>query len=148
MRKMLLFLLIPLFFISCDNNRIKIETDIKPELQKVGLNTIAVQYSLGNLLILDEWTGLNAGQILYLTKNGKRKTVHLKVNCGDFFEEAYFIYSIGNIEITTKPVKWKALEAYIESFPNVVWEIKNGVYLSEDEKETSNEPKNKKLEDL
>ncbi len=121
-----IFILFISFLVS-DPTRFELETTIRPTLTTVG-NKMAVEYKLGDLLILDEWNELNAAQIIFLTKIAKKvivEKVHLKIEAGasDNSDDG-FHYRIGNIEIFTKPVSWKTLYNNVDSFPNVVWSSK------------------------
>ncbi len=107
-----------------DYTRFELETTINPTLTIVG-SQVAVEYKLGNLLILDEWNSLNAAQIIFMTKIAKKiviEKVHLKIKQGasDLSDDGFY-YRIGNIEIFTKPASWKTLYNNVDSFPNVVW---------------------------
>lgn len=118
---------------SCDSDRFTLETVIKPELTRIGTK-IAVQFQLGDLLILDEWEDLNAAQIIYVTSN-KDISVPLRIKFGNFSNNSDgFYYTIGNVEIFTSPVDWKILARNVDSFPNVVWSVKDGKTISEKEK--------------
>ncbi len=126
MRKSILILLIfTIFvFIGCgcsEPNEFTLETTINPKLTLLG-DKIAVTYKLGDLVILDEWTNLNAGEMIFLTTTKELPTVHLRLECSDsMFSSNYFYYSIGNISTYTTPVKWSILHRNIDSFPNVTW---------------------------
>jgi len=105
----------------------EVETTINPTLTTVG-NKIAVEYKLGDLLILDEWNELNSAQIIFMTKIAKKiivEKVHLKIKASssDLSDDGFY-YRIGNIEIFTKPVSWETLYNNVDSFPNVVWTSK------------------------
>ena len=120
--------------VGCDSNRFTLETQIKPELTRVGAN-IAVQFQLGDLLILDEWEDLNAAQIIYLV-TGEDKVVNLRLQYGDFnLSSDGFYYIIGNTEIFTTPVEWETIARNIDSLPNVVWSIKDSKTISKKTKE-------------
>ena len=123
--------------VGCDSNRFTLETQIKPELTRVGTD-IAVQFQLGDLLILDEWEDLNAAQIIYLV-TGEDKVINLRLQYGDFnLSSDGFYYIIGNTEIFTTPVEWETIVRNIDSLPNVVWSIKDSKTIS---KKTKKEKK-------
>ena len=107
-----------------DSTRFELETTINPTLTIVG-SQVAVEYKLGDLLILDEWDSLNAAQIIFMTKIAKKiivEKVHLKIKASVYNpSDDGFYYRIGNIEIFTKPASWKTLYNNVDSFPNVVW---------------------------
>jgi hypothetical protein len=107
-----------------DSTRFEVETTINPILTTVE-NKMAVEYKLGDLLILDEWNELNAGQMIFLTKIAKKISVEkvyltIKASSSDLSDDGFY-YRIGNIEIFTKPVSWETLYNNVDSFPNVVW---------------------------
>lgn len=111
---------------SCtgDSNRFKIDTIINPKLTLMG-SKMAVEYKLGDLLILDEWSGLNAGELLFLTER-KDIVVRLKLTCGDsIFSSNYFHYNIGNITTNSTPVLKRIMFEYVNSFPGVTWILKD-----------------------
>lgn len=126
MRKIVLILLIFSVFVlmgcGCSEpNEFTLETTITPKLTLLG-DKIAVKYKLGDLLILDEWKNLNAGEMLFLTTTKEIPEVHLRLDCSDSaFSINYFNYTIGNISIQTTPVKWSILYRNTDSFPNVMW---------------------------
>jgi len=126
MRKIILTLLIFSMFVlmgcGCsESNEFTLETIITPKLTLLG-DKIAVKYKLGDLLILDEWTNLNAGEMIFLTTTKEIPPVHLRLECSDgSFSSSYFYYTIGNINTYTTPVKWNILYRNVNSFPNVMW---------------------------
>jgi hypothetical protein len=121
-------------FIACDSNRFTLETKIKPKLTLIGSN-VAVQFNLGDLLILDEWKDLNVAQLLYIT-NGEERIVNLRLQYGDFSVSSDgFYYMIGNTEIFTQPLEWKIISKHISSLPNVVWSVKDSKTISKKTKE-------------
>ena len=126
MRKIILILLIfsMFVFMGCgcsEPNKFTLETTITPKLTLLG-DKIAVKYKLGDLLILDEWRNLNAGEMLFLTTTEEIPPVYLRLKCSDsFWDSNYFYYTIGNISTQTTPVKWSILYRNIDSFPNVMW---------------------------
>ena len=123
-----------LFLLGCDRDRFTLETEIKPKLTRIGEN-VAVQFQLGDLLILDEWEDLNSAQLLYVT-NDKEKVVKLRLKYGDFsVSDDGFYYIIGSSEIFTQPVEWKTIARNVNSFPNVVWSIKDGKTISKKKQE-------------
>jgi len=120
----ILIFIVFILYLNFDPTRFDVETTINPTLTTVG-NKIAVEYKLGDLLILDEWTELNAAQIIFMTKIAKKiivEKVHLKIkaSASDLNDDGFY-YRIGNIEIFTKPVSWETLYNNVDSFPNVVW---------------------------
>ena len=135
MRKSIsIFLIFSVFVImGCgEPNEFTLETTINPKLTLLG-DKIAVKYTLGDLLILDEWRNLNAGQMLFLTTTKEIPPVHLRLQCSDsIFDNNYFYYTIGNIDTRTTPVKWSILYRNIDSFPNVMWTSR-----SDDNKKTN-----------
>ncbi len=126
MRKsILIFLIFSVFvIIGCgcsESNEFILETTIAPQLTLLG-DKIAVKSKLGDLLILDEWRNLNAGEMLFLTTTKELPPVHLRLRCSDsMFNRGYFYYTIANISIRTTPVKWSILYRNVDSFPNVMW---------------------------
>ncbi len=139
MRNIFLTLLILSIFtlVGCgcsESNEFKLETTINPELTLLG-DKIGVKYKLGDLLILDEWKSLNAGEMIFLTTTKELPPVHLRLECGDsIFSTNHFYYTIGNISTYTTPVKWSILYRNIDSFPNVTWTSR-----SEDNKKSNTE---------
>ena len=128
--------------LGCDSNRVILETVIEPNITYHEGN-IAVEYMLGDLLILDTWYNLNTAEELFLADNNRKKTVKLRVKLGDFgFSEDGFFYSIGNISVKTSPVKWKVFKEYVHTMPNVVWEIKDGKYITDKSKNDKSSEKN------
>jgi hypothetical protein len=108
-------------FIGCESNGFIINTTINPKLTQVG-DKMAVEYELGDLLILDEWSNLNAAELLFLKNNKAAKKINLKVKCSDSFAWTnYFYYTIGNIDIKTNPTTWNTLYRNVNSFPGVTW---------------------------
>jgi len=132
---------------GCDENRFKIHTKVTPKLTIVH-DRLAVEYKLGDILILDEWKKLNTAQIIFLTR-GEPKTFDLLVECGDWVvNEDGFFYTFGNIEIKTKPVKFKILLKNVENLPNVIWKVRDGKEiksLSSGEESKPNDTRGKKL---
>jgi len=129
-------LFLSMFIMSCDSNKFSLETEVIPDIESVETasgKVIAVQYKLGNLIILDTLSGLNAAEILYLTeKRDKTEAIHLKINAGDV-SKVHFYYTIGSISKKTKPVNFDILLKNVDSFPNVVWEYKDNKYVAESE---------------
>jgi hypothetical protein len=147
-RYILIFLSFILFIlIGCDENRFEVHTKVTPNLTIVDRG-IAVEYKLGDILILDEWKKLNTAQIIFLTR-GEPKTFDLLVECGDWdISENGFFYTFGNIEIKTKPVKFEILLKNVENLPNVIWKVRDGEEvnsLSSGEESKSNDTRGKKL---
>jgi hypothetical protein len=140
------------FLMGCDQNSFEFETYIEPELTLVSGN-IAVEYKLGDLLILDEWPDLNAGQAIFLLNNEKEKTFKLRVTAGDFNGVRFHYEMTGAIELQTKPVDFKILARNVNSFPNVKWITKDGKDIPKEEQKTlaneesKKEPKKEKLKD-
>ena len=130
-------------FTGCDSDLFELETDIYPEIELVDTEsgkTISVQYKIGDLLILDTWTGLDAAEKVYLAKKrNKKDPVHLKVTSGDF-SDTYFYYNIASISVRTKPVKHALLMKHVESFPNVIWEYKDDVYVNQKKEDIELKP--------
>ncbi len=137
---------------ACNSDEFKLTTNITPELEPYG-DKIAVQFKLGDLLILDEWADFNAAEVVYLIKKrNKKEPITLKITAGDY-DGVYFYYSTGSLEITTKPVTWDILSKHIKSFPNVLWKYKGNVHLNQKKedielKPDKANPKTDKLEAL
>lgn len=134
---------------SCDQNSFELETTIIPEFTPYS-GKVAVAYPLGDLLILDEWEDLNVAQELFLTQGKPKRKVYLKVVAADFGESVNFYYTIGNIEVTTQPIKWKTLFRNVDSIPGVIWKMRDGKTITQkevkEEKEViekQNQPKKK-----
>lgn len=138
-----------LFVISCDTDYFSLETDIYPEIESVKLEsgtTISVQYKIGNLLILDTWSGLDASEKLYLIKKRTAKDpVHLKITSGDF-SKTYFYYTIASVSVKTTPVKHSLLMEHVDSFPNVSWKYRNNKNV--ENKMVEEKPKKRKMDKL
>ncbi len=119
-----------LILVGCDTDSFELETKIDPETTIVS-GIIAVEYKLGDLLILDEWEDLNVAETLYLTNKKKVKEIHLKVTAGSFVG-VVFNYTINaSITIQTNPVEWKVLHENVDSLPNVIWKTKDGKDIAE-----------------
>jgi len=131
---------------GCDTNAFEVDTVVDVKFTAIS-GRLAVEYKLGDLLILDEWKDLNIAQILFLTKDGTSKSVHLHVVAGDFNSRS-FTYKIGNIEVVTDPVKWETLMRNVDSFPGVTWKIKDNKTVKVDEPETEENPDKKKEKGL
>ena len=69
--------------VGCDTSALEIDTTVTPKFTSIA-GTLAVEYQLGDLLILDEWSELNAAQMVFLATGDDLKQVHLKVTAGDF----------------------------------------------------------------
>ena len=123
------------FLIGCNQNKFEFQSYIKPELTLVSGN-IAVEYKLGDLLILDEWPNLNAGQAIFLLNKEKEKTFHLRVVAGDFAGVKFYYSITGAIEVQTSPVDFKIIARNIDSFPNVIWSEKDGKTIEKEEQKT------------
>jgi len=107
-------------------NKVEIKTTITPKLTRA-VDVIAVEYMLGDLLILDEWKNLNFAQIVFLTDRDKPLKVDLLIDASDFDRfSVKFYYTVANITIDTTPVKWDILSDYIETIQNVRWIKKEG----------------------
>ena len=125
-----LILSLTFMLVSCSQNDFELNTNINPELALVS-GDIAVQFQLGDMTILDEWTNLNAGQTLFLLGEEKKKQYHLKIRATDGLDGVIFTYTItGGIEIKTNPVKFSILSKSVTSFPNVIWKVKDGKTIS------------------
>ena len=130
----LILSLIPIL-VACNQNSFEFETYIKPELTLVSGN-IAVEYKLGDLLILDEWPDLNAGQAIFLLNKEKEKTFKLRVTAGDFDGVKFYYSMTGAIELQTSPVDFKIMARNVESFPSVTWTTKEGKEIPKEEQKT------------
>jgi len=132
---------------SCDKYKFESETMINPKFDFLD-GSLAVQYQLGNLMVLDEWEDLNVAQILFLT-NDDKKEVKLRVVAGDFGPSVKFYYTIGNIEVQTEPVKWKTIFRVVDSLPNVKWLVQDNKIIEhkelEKEKEKTKQGSSKKI---
>lgn len=154
-KRMLIFLILCMFiFIGCESNSFIINTTIYPKLTQIG-NKIAVEYKLGDLLILDEWSDLNVAELLYLKNSKAAKKINLKSTCSDSsLWTNYFYYTIGNIKITTNPVNWNLLYKNVDSFPGITWKHRDDKTLPsinssikvEEKTEVNNNNQMKKLE--
>ncbi len=151
-----LIISLPSLFIGCDSDLFELETDIYPEIELVDTGsgkTISVQYNLGDLLILDTWSNIDASKQLYLIQKRKvEEPVHLKVVSGDW-KGTKFYYNIASISKKTEPAKHDLLMKHVESFPNVIWKYKGNVHLNEKKedielKPDKANPKTDKLEAL
>lgn len=123
------------FMIGCTDNKFTIDTAIQPKIKQIKF-TLAVEYYLGDLLILDEWDedDLNSGQIVFLTEKQDPIDVHLRIEGDDDnFTctgcKLYFIYTVANIEIRTRPIAWEPFISNIDSMPNVKWIKRDGKSL-------------------
>ncbi len=112
--------LIIMLLSGCTQSKTELETIIVPKITRSGITTIAVEYMLGDLLVIDEWeTGLNAGEILFLIDDSPKK-ITLRVIAEDwtFGSYATFYYTIGSIEIRTNPITFSTFIKYINTFPS------------------------------
>jgi len=146
---MIIWFILIIILIACSNNTFEINTTITPKLTDVG-SRIAVEYMLGDLMILDEWKGLNAAEFLFLTQKDKPLDVKLNVAATDGGGccTVVFEYIIANIRVKTQPVSLDILLDNIESIENVRWEVKNGVTMTNKKEQTNKDkldPTNKKL---
>jgi len=128
-----------LILFGCDRNAFEVDTVVEIKFTAVS-GRLAVEYTLGDLLILDEWEDLNVAQMLFLIKEGSTKSVHLHVIAGDF-NSMSFTYTIGNIEVVTDPVKWTMLMKNVDSFPGVTWKTKDGETIDTETPEKEGEKK-------
>ncbi len=122
-----------LLVVSCDSNNFNLKTTIEPKLTKVSAHSIAVEYYLGDLLVLDEWKDLNAAQVLFLMDPTKKKTVTLNFSqMGDSaVGTVFFHYQIESIEISTEnPIPINIIFENVNSFPGVAWNIKDDKTIS------------------
>lgn len=143
----ILILSLLLLLVGCDTDSFELETKIDPETTVVS-DIIAVEYKLGDLLILDEWEDLNVAQTLFLTNKKKAKEVHLKVTAGSFVG-VVFDYTINNsISIQTNPVEWKVLHKNVDSLPNVIWKTKDGKDIVEKNLQVDNRQTDENLRKL
>ena len=107
-----------------DNKKVEINTIIDPEFTQIGNYSVAVEYMLGDLLVLDGWYNLNSAQVLFLADKNKKKQIKLHVKMGDMGSSSNgFRYSIGNIEVKTDPISWELFEKHIDSMPDLVWVV-------------------------
>ena len=142
----LILSLIPIL-VACDQNKFEFQTYIEPELTLVSGN-IAVEYKLGDLLILDEWPSLNAGQAIFLLNKEKEKTFHLRVVAGDFAGVKFYYSITGAIEVQTSPVDCKIMGRNVDSFPNVIWSVKDGKTIEKEEQKIVEKEGQKSAESL
>ena len=128
-----------IFLMGCDQNRFTAEMTIEPKLTQYS-GKIAVQFTIGDLLILDEWDELNAGQLLWIMDEDIKKIVNLRIEFGDFSTTTDgFYYLIGQTEIFTTPVDWKIISKHVNSLDNVVWSMKDGKSIRADEEQPEKE---------
>lgn len=126
MKKLFFIIIAAIIITGCENNVIEIDTVIKPRMTMVE-HLIAVEYKLGDLIVLDDWYGLNGAQELFLSENSKKLEAQLHVKVGDAgFSSDGFYYTIGNIEVKTDPVSWNTLMKYSDSIPDLKWIKRNG----------------------
>jgi hypothetical protein len=143
------FIFTMFILMGCDENRFEIHTKVTPNLTIVDRG-IAVEYQIGNILVLDEWKKLNTAQIIFLTR-GEPKTFELTIESGDWsLNEDGFYYTFGNIEIKTDPIKFKVLLKHVDSLPDVIWKVRDGEEvknkpISSKEESKSNDTRGKKL---
>ena len=116
-----------LFIYSC--NEFEMETTIHPKLTLIA-GTVAVEYKLGDLLVLDEWEDLNMSQKIYIVNKDTEKDVKLRLRASDYIKTQFHYTVNGSIKITTSPVEWDVLSKYIDTFPNVIWKTKDSVTIS------------------
>ena len=118
------------FLMGCSENEFELETIINPELTLVS-GDIAVQFQLGDMIVLDEWTTLNSGQTVFLLSDKQKKQYHLKIKAADGLDGVMFYYTIsGGIEVKTNPVNYSIISKSVNSFPNVIWKEKDGKTIS------------------
>lgn len=136
-----------LIFISCESNRFEVRTTITPKVTMVG-DRVAVEYKLGDLLILDEWKGLNISELLFLSKDEGTKKLNLKIIASDGIDGIYFYYSYGNIAVKTNPVNWSTLYRNADSFPGVKWLVLNDKTIAKGQTDKKVEVKKEKKKDI
>jgi hypothetical protein len=79
------FLLVPLIFlsllvVSCIEEKFEINTKIHPKILGSSFGSVAIEYNLGKLLILDELKDLNMAQTLFIEKNKNDLILGLKIS--------------------------------------------------------------------
>jgi hypothetical protein len=128
MKRFIIGVLVGFFLIgtlcSCESNRFEVRTTITPKVTMIG-DRIAVEYKLGDLLILDEWKGLNIAELLYLSNDKSIKNLNLIIIASDGIDGTYFYYTYGNISVKTDPINWSTLYRNADSFPGVKWLVLN-----------------------
>lgn len=94
--------------------------------------TLAVEYKLGDLLILDEWEDLNMSKMLFIVNKDRVKDVKLRLEASDYIKTQFYYTINGSIKTKSTPVEWSILSKYVDTFPNVVWKTKNSVKISKE----------------
>jgi len=85
MKKLLLTLIaISLLVVSgCTSNKFEISNMIHPTVLSVFGKEVAIEYKLGDILVLDELKDLNRAQALYISKNKDNLKLQLIITYED-----------------------------------------------------------------
>jgi len=127
--------------IACTQNGFEIKTTIEPKLNAGIKGRVAVEFKLGELLILDEWKNLNTAQVLFLTRKDNPLKVNLRIVGDDMAaDKVVFIYTVANMKQKTAPIVWSLMMEHIDSISNVKWSIKEGKTLINQAEQTNKSP--------
>jgi len=132
-RILMLITAVSLFVISgCTENKFEISNKIYPTVLDVGAN-IAIEYKLGDIIVLDELNDLNLAQSLYILKNKDNLELQLIItyedDCGCFTEFEYYLGG-NKIEVNKDVVEAKILMANYHKISNFIWIVKDGRKMS------------------
>lgn len=123
MKKLFLLFILGLVICSCSVREFEIQQEIHPKITILNNDRVALEYMLGDLLVLDEFRRLNAGQIVYFS-NHKDKEIDLTVfiiKVGGV--PPVFWYFLGENALTrsVNTVTTKILIDHSKSIENFVW---------------------------
>jgi hypothetical protein len=130
MKKILMLIIAASLFVvsGCTENKFEISNKIHPTILDFGGN-IAMEYKLGNILVLDELNDLNVAQTMYFVNN--KDTIELQLiikyedSCPCFTEFEYYLGG-NKIEVNRDVVEAKVLMENYDNISNFIWFIKDG----------------------
>lgn len=132
MKKILvLMIVISLFIINgCSENKFTISNTIHPTILNIFGADIAIEYTLGDILVLDELTALNRAQAMYISKHQDNIGLQLIIKSRDgLFPLTVFKYYLeGGNELGTNNnvIEADIIIANSHNIDNFVWITKDG----------------------
>jgi len=132
-RILMLIIAVSLLVISgCTENKFEISNKIHPIILDSGGN-IAMEYKLGNILVLDELNDLNVAQSMYIINNKDTLELQLIIkyedSCPCFTEFEYYLGG-NKIEVNKNVVEAKVLMENYHKISNFIWIVKDGKKMS------------------
>lgn len=110
-------------------NHFEINTEIKPTVfLEQETHTMALEYKLGDLLILDQLKYMDISKYAYIERNSENLKLHLNVEYKSTSGCCMrFRYNLGAVELgySTNPVKAEVLMDHSSMIPGFVWYIRN-----------------------